>query len=185
MAKVKGSKISSKFAFVRDEYGEAMVAEVVSSLGPADQEALRMILETGWYPIELYERVMKAICKTAARGNNSVYARIGHHSAEEVLTTTYRIFRGKSPVDLLNNMVPMHSMINDPGEMEVLSEREGQCTIKVIEPRSTETICRVAHSFYERAVQLCGGANVRVREVKCSARGAAFCQFDITWDKPE
>ncbi len=185
MANVKGSKISSKLAFVRNEYGEAMVAEVVSSLGPADQEALRMVLETGWYPMELYERVMKAICKTAARGDNSVYARIGHHSAEEVLTKTYRIFRGKSPVDALNKMVPMHSMINDPGEMEVTSVREGQCTIKVLKPRSTETICRVAHYFYERSVELCGGTNVQVREVKCSGRGAAFCQFDITWDKSE
>ena len=185
MANVKGSKISSKLAFVRDEYGDEMVTEVVRSLGPADQESLRMILETGWYPIELYERVMKAICKTAARGDASVYARIGHHSAEEVLTKTYRIFRGRSPVDALNKMVPMHAMMNDPGEMEVVSQSEGQCTIKVLKPRSTETICRVANYFYERAVELCGGANVRVREVKCSARGATFCQFDITWDKSE
>ncbi|MEW6207033.1 MAG: heme NO-binding domain-containing protein [Acidobacteriota bacterium] len=185
MANVKGSKISSKLAFVRDEYGDEMVTEVVRSLGPADQESLRMILETGWYPIELYERVMKAICKTAARGDASVYARIGRYSAEEVLTTTYRIFRGRSPVDALNKMVPMHTMMNDPGEMEVVSQSEGQCTIKVLKPRSTETICRVANYFYERAVELCGGANVQVREVKCSARGAAFCQFDITWDKSE
>jgi predicted hydrocarbon binding protein len=182
MANVKGSKISSKLAFVRDEYGDEMVAEVVRSLGPADQESLRMILETGWYPIELYERVIEAICKTAARGDASVYARIGHHSAEEVLTKTYRIFRGRSPLDALNKMVPMHSMMNDPGEMEISSQREGQCTIKILKPRSTKIICSVAYAFYERVVEICGGANVRVSEVKCSARGAVFCQFDITWE---
>lgn len=181
MSKVKGSKISSKLAFVRDIYGEAALEEVKKSLDLGDQEALRMVLDTNWYSIELYERVMRAICRTAAGGDESVYAKIGRHSAEEVLENTYRVFRGKNPVDLLNKMVPMHSMINDPGEMRVESNGERQCTIKVLKPRSTLMICQVARAFYQRAVELCGGMSVQVREVQCSGKGEPLCRFDITW----
>ncbi|MCI0489711.1 MAG: hypothetical protein L0229_24240 [Blastocatellia bacterium] len=181
MSKVKGSKISSKLAFVRDEYGETALIDLIRSLEPADQESLRMVLDTGWYPIELYERVMRAICRTAAAGDEAVYTRIGYHSAEEVLSNTYKVFRGKNPVDLLNKMIPMHSMINDPGEMEVVSERDGQCTIKVLKPRSMPVICQVARAFYHRAVEMCGGMEVQVRETQCSGLGDSFCQFDIKW----
>ena len=181
MSKVKGSKITSKLAFVRNEYGEAALTAMVRSMEPTDQESLRMVLDTSWYPIELYERVIRAICHTAASGDETVYTRIGYHSAEEVLNNTYKVFRGKNPVDLLNKMVPMHSMMNDPGEMEVRSERDGQCTIKVLKPRSMPVICRVARAFYHRAVELCGGTAVQVSEVHCSGEGESFCQFDIKW----
>jgi predicted hydrocarbon binding protein len=185
MSKVKGTKISSKLAFVKDKFGEEALSNVIASMLVSDQEILHFLLDTGWYPIELYERVLRAICKVAAGGDMSIYSKIGEHSAEHNLNNAYRAFRSKDPIKLLENMVPMHSMLNDPGEMEVIKEQEGRCVIKVTKPRSTNIICRISRAFYQRVVELCGASNVRVLETKCSGRGDEFCQFDISWQKGE
>ncbi len=181
MAKVKGSKISSKLGFVRETYGEEKVTAFLRSLPLQDQEQLRILLNSGWYPIELYEQVMEAICDIVANGDEMIYEQMGRHSAEEILNGTYKAFRGKNPMALFDNMAPMHAMLNSPGRLEVISTGATQCRIKVFEPRSTLRICRVAKHFYERAAELSGGTAVSVSEPSCSGKGDAYCQFDISW----
>jgi predicted hydrocarbon binding protein len=178
---VKGSKISSKLAFVRDSFGQATLDKVIQSLSLADRAELRMVLDTGWYSLELYDRLLKAICNTAAGGRQEIYARIGRHSAELVLQQTYKAFRAKDPAGVIAKMVPLHSLLNDPGEMEVVSDAPNRCRVLVKKPISTEASCTVARAFYQRIVELCGGESVRVIETKCSGRRDRFCQFEISW----
>ncbi len=158
MANVKGNKISSKFVFVRDSYGEDVLQEVLMSMPPEDQAALKTVLETGWYPFELYHRLLLAVCEIAAGGDESVYNAIGRSSAEFAFAKAYKPFLSTNPVDLVNKkMIPMHSLRNDPARMEVVSEREGHCVIKIIEPRSTLAICKVMRAFVVRSFELMAG----------------------------
>jgi predicted hydrocarbon binding protein len=181
MGRVKGGKISNKMAFLRDHYGEAMIRRVIESMDAFDQLALKMILDTAWYEIELYDHLMTAICKTAVGGDESVYTRIGYYSAEQSFTTTYKAFRGKDPEDLINKMVAMHAMRNDPADMKIVSHEAGHCEVRIAEPRSTVAICKVALAFYVRAIELCGASSVEVKETSCSGKGQPFCQFDLRW----
>jgi len=182
MSRIKGNKITSKFAFLRDAYGEKMHQEVLDSMSVVDRAALQMVLETHWYPFELYQRLLVAICKIAGGGDELVYTAIGRYSAEHAFATTYKVFLGKSPVDLVKRkMIPMHALRNDPAKMEAVSEAEGHCVIKIIEPRSTLEICKVMHAFMTRSFELCGGSAVQVREPSCSAKGEPYCQYELTW----
>lgn len=183
MGRVKGGKISNKLAFVKDNYGEAMVREVIDSMDTFDQLALKIILDTAWYEIDLYDHLMIAICKTAAGGDESVYTRIGYYSAEQSFTTTYRVFRGKDPEDLIRKIVPMHTMRNDPADMKIVHREAGHCEVRIAEPRSTVAICKVKLAFYVRAIELCGAASVEVTETSCSGKGQPFCQFDLRWNQ--
>jgi predicted hydrocarbon binding protein len=182
ISRVKGGKISSKFTFLKQEYGDGMVGEVLRSMSPGDQLELKIVLETAWYPFELYERLVLAICKVAARGDDGIYTKMGHHSAQRALTTTYKVFRGKNPVDLLKKLIDMQALRNDPAEMQVVPEGPNRCVVKVLKPKSTLAICKVSKAFYERAVELCGGKNVRVKETQCSGGGSPSCLFDISWE---
>ncbi|MEW6209229.1 MAG: hypothetical protein AB1631_12735 [Acidobacteriota bacterium] len=182
MGRVKGGKISNKLAFLKDNYSEAMVRQVIDSMDSFDQLALKIILDTAWYEIELYDRLMKAICKIAAGGDESVYTRIGRYSAEQSFTTVYKAFRGKDPEDLLRKMVSMHAMRNDPADMKIVHREAKHCEVRIVEPRSTVAICKVAHAFYIRAIELCGASDVRVKETSCSGKGQPFCQFDLRWN---
>jgi hypothetical protein len=183
MSRVKGGKISSKLAFVRSHYGEAMVQKVLSSMEPADQIDLKIVLDTNWYPFDLYERLMVNICKVGAGGDESVYARIGRYSADQAFANAYKAFLGKDPADLVKKkIVPMHALRNDPAEMEVVSQQDGQCTVRIVKPRSTVEICKVMQAFIARSFELCGGSAVRVRESCCSGKGDPHCQYDVAWE---
>lgn len=182
MAKVKGGKISSKLAFVRETYGEAMVEKIVDSMSPTDKASLKIVLDSAWYPLALYDRLLTTVCDVAAGGDESVYTRIGKHSAEVAFTTTYKAFRGKNPVDLVRKMSSMHAMRNDPAEMEVVSQSENHCTVRISKPQSTVTLCKVSRAFFIRAIELCDGRGVRVLEPRCSGRGDAYCEFNIDWE---
>ncbi|HYL99469.1 MAG TPA: hypothetical protein VEZ90_10980, partial [Blastocatellia bacterium] len=104
MARVKGGKISSKLSFVKDNYGPEMVEHVLASLSKADQSDLKLILDTGWYDFELYRRVNEAVCSVAAGGDQSVYVKMGWHSAEVAFGKTYKAFLAKNVKELLGRI---------------------------------------------------------------------------------
>lgn len=181
MSQVKGSKISLKLAFVKEHYGEEKLAELIASMDTADRLALKIVLDTGWYGISLYQRLVIAICRICASGDETVYDRIGAHSAQLSLDSVYKVFQAKNPLVALKNMAPLHSLMNDPGEMTVTPGEAGHCVVTVVEPKSIPEICRVARAFYKRTVELCGGNQVVVDHRLCSGNGERFCEFDIRW----
>src|SRR5450759_2903862 len=184
MARIKGSKLTSKLEFVQQAYGDEMVPRLLEVMSREDQESLRNVSLLAWYPSFLYDRLAEAICRVAAGGDEKVYDRMGTDSAERQLSTIYVAFRRDDALKTLRNMVPMHSHMNDPGLMEVTADGPGQCTIVVKEPKSTLLGCRVSRAFYRRAVELSGGEAVTVAETSCSAQGDDACRFQIRWEEP-
>lgn len=182
MAKVKGTKITSKLAFVKDELGEEAETRVLEALSEEDREAVRTALGLGWYSHELYERVIRAVVDAGAGGDERVLDRMGAHTAEVQSRGAYGVyFRAKDPQGLLESMVPMHSMLNDPGEMALEPQGEGHLSILVRQPEGTPQVCRLSRAFYRRAVELCGARDVTVRELECSGSGAPACRFEVRW----
>jgi len=45
----------------------------------------------------------------------------------------------------------------------------------------TANDCLTVVGWHERAIELCGGTNVRVRETKCRDRGDAHCEYACSW----
>jgi len=182
VAKVKGTKITSKMDFVRDVYGDEGAGEVGAALSEEDREAVRTALEIGWYPHELYERLLRAVVDGPGKGDEAVLDRIGRHNAERQAEGAYKVYyRSKDPQAVLESMVPMHSMLNDPGAMSVDPRGEGHLSILVEEPPGDALVCRVARAFYQRSIELCGARAVTVRELECSGRGGAHCRFEVRW----
>lgn len=182
MANVKGTKLSSKLGYVRDVHGEEMERAVIAALSEEDRSLVTKILEIGWYPEELYVRLVQAVVDAVAGGDERELDRVGTHAAERQARGAYSVyFRGKDPAGLLEGMAPMHGMLNDPGEMRVERRSNGHVTLLVSSPRGHAQICRVARAFYRRAVELCGGREVAVREVECSGRDAPACRFEVRW----
>jgi len=181
MGSVKGAKIGSKLAFVREYYGQSALERVLASMSPSDRAELKIVLETRWYSIELYDRLVVAICKIAAGGHESAYRRLGQHSAEMAFSTTYRSFRGSSPADLISKMASMHALRNDPAEMKIVKQGDRHCTVRIVEPRSTIALCKMSRAFFVRALELSGVTNVAANETSCSGRSAPYCEFELTW----
>ena len=181
-SKVKGTKITSKLKFLREEYGDAMVEMVVASLEPGDQVLLGAIVDLGWYDLSLYETLVGAIVEVAGKGHEHILERIGRHSAGELSQHAYKVYyRSGDPETVLQKMVPVHTSLNDPGKMEVAKHRNRKLSVVVSEPRGSLLHCKVARAFYQRSVELCGVSNVVVTEARCSGKGDAVCEFVISW----
>jgi len=182
MEKVKGTKITSKLAYVREVHGEEMERTLLDALAEDDRRAVAGAIDIGWYPLELYERVVEALVDTLAGGDERELDRAGAHAAERQSRGAYSVyFRDKRPAEMLESMAPMHQMLNRPGEMTVERRAEGHVTLQVSAPRGHTRSCRLARAFYRRAVELCGGREVTVREVECSGRDAPTCRFEVRW----
>lgn len=78
-AKVKGSKISSKVAFVREQFGEDGLRALIDTLPESDRNDVSSIIDLRWYPIELYDRVLNGIVRVIGRGDEAILDRIGAH----------------------------------------------------------------------------------------------------------
>ncbi len=182
MSKVKGSKLSSKLAFVRERYGDNAVAKVTGAMSEGDQSTLRLLLDISWYPQELYDRLVETIRDTVGKRDPAILDEIGRHSATHQLTHLLKTYRAKELEQTLRNQVAIHSRVNDPGSMTV-EVTDHRCTIRVSEPKSTLTSCRIARAFYESTVELYGAKHVVVREPECSAKGDSLCRFEISWQE--
>lgn len=181
MSQIKGSKLTSKIAFVRRAYGDAMVERVIEALPAADQPLLRDVLDIRWYPSALYDRLVQTICRVAANGDETVYDRMGIESADLQLNNIYAAFKRSDLVKMFKNMVPMHAHLNDPARMQVDSSRDDECTIVVTQPRSTRIGCRISRAFYRRVAEIAGAEDVRIRERTCTAEGDDACRFVLHW----
>jgi predicted hydrocarbon binding protein len=178
-ANVKGSKISSKLAFVEKHYGPQALQQLLGSLSSEDRASLANVIDLKWYPFELYDHVLRAIVSVNAKNDESVLDRIGAHSAEHQLNNIYSAYKREDLIRMFRNMVPMHAHMNDPGQMEVTIGGAAACTIIVTEPRSTASACRVSRAFYKRVAEMAGAKDVRVNETTCTSRGDDACRFEI------
>ncbi len=182
MPRVKGTKITSKLAFVRERHGDEGVARLLQALGPADATAVRTAVGVGWYSIDLYERLVEALVETVGGGDEAVLDQVGEHTAESQAAGAYKVYyRAKDPAGLLESMAPMHSMLNDPGEMAVERQGETHVSLTVRAPTTSSRVCRIARAFYRRSVELSGGHDATVRETRCLARGGDECRFEVRW----
>ncbi len=182
MSNVKGTKIKSKFTFLRQHFSDAMVERVLAAMAPSDRAQLQTVLDLGWYDSGLFENLLAAIVKVAGHGDDQILGKVGRHSAEDISQNAYKVyFRSGDPETVLAKMVPIHAKLNDPGEMEVLRHSEQELSIVVKEPRALLNSCKVARGFYQRSVELCGVSNVSVEEVACSGKGANACEFKVSW----
>lgn len=180
--RVKGTKLSSKLTYVKETYGDEALSRVLDALPPEDRKQLHLVLDLAWYPFDLYQRLLQSIVTSAAGGDAAVLERIGEHTADLQAKGAYRVFfRSGDPATVLERMAPMHSLLNDPGEMEVVRTGPRQASIVVRQPPSTQELCRVARAFYRRSLELAGAREVMVREPECSARGGACCRFELRW----
>lgn len=180
--RVKGGKIREKLAFVEKRWGEPMRRRVVESLPPEDRAQLSLVLDIGWYPLDLYDRLLEAIVEVAGGSDAAVLDRMGRSAAEYQAESAYRVyFRKNDPLALVRAMAPMHAQLNDPGRMEVVEHGDRHLELVVHDPPGTEAACRVARAFYGRALELCGARLVHVEETACQAEGDPACRFQLQW----
>ena len=105
MARIKGTKITSKLAFIRQTWGDDALEDILILLQEDDQRVVRSAIDLGWYPAELYTALIGAIVERRAPNQNPLplLESIGQKSADLLAEGNFRTYyRSKDPSIVLS-----------------------------------------------------------------------------------
>lgn len=181
---VKGSVLQSRLAFVQQRKGDGAVLRVLHRLTDEDREILTgMLLPFAWYPFTTNERLDLAIAEEFERGE-PIFLQLGEASARDNLTSASQLsyIRERNPHALLKQTSAIFKVYYDTGHRTYERVSDGCAVLRTHDCDSYSVAdCLTVVGWHQKAIELCGGRDVRVREMKCRARGDEICEYVCDW----
>jgi len=175
--------MQSRLEFVRERVGEAAVERVLARLSEADRKTCAHVLTAAWYPFELNQRLDDAIAAEMNIGDR-VFLLMGEKSAAHNLSGSHRVFAiGKDPHGLLKRAAQIYQAYYDSGRRDYQRTGDKSAVLRTYESKSfSRHDCLTVVGWHRKAIEICGGNNVRVVETKCRAAGADCCEYVCEWE---
>lgn len=180
--KIKGGPLQSRLEFVRDHRGQDGVERVLGRLPDADRNVCRQILTGGWYPFDLSERVDRAVADEMGMGEK-VFLLMGEKSAEHNLNKAHKAFvTDRDPHGLLKRAAQIYQAYYDTGRRTYEHVSDTKAILRTYESETFSIAdCLTVVGWHRKAIEMCGGKDVKVVETKCRARGADVCEYVCEW----
>jgi hypothetical protein len=183
--KVKGSILQSRMAFVRERIGADAIDRVLARLDAADRLTLqRALMPFAWYEFDLNERLDRAIAAEAGHGND-IFLQLGAKSADDNLTSASQqhYIHDRNTQALLKNTSAIYGVYYDTGRRDYERVSDNVAVLRTFDSESFSAAdCLTVVGWYERAIAMCGGRNVRVTQSACRANGDAICEYRCEWE---
>ena len=184
-SRIKGHILLARLQYVRDTAGEAQLAKVLASLSAEDRAVLGgMLLPVTWYPLELNLRLDAAIATVLSPGDKSkVFLEMGRASAEQNLKGVHRPYlREGDPHFLLSAAPSIYAAYYAAGRRTYEKAGDRAAVLRTFDAETVSaTDCLTVVGWHQRAIELCGGREVKVEETQCRARGAPHCEYRCEW----
>ncbi len=182
---IKGNVLLARLKYVREVGGDHALQAVLARVPPDDAKVLGgWVLPISWYPLDLYLRLDAAIASVMSPNDRkSVFLAMGRASADANLTGPQRPFlREGDPHFLLQAAPQIYAAYYAVGRRayEKTGPTSGVLTTHDAE-NVTETDCLTVVGWHARAIELCGGKDVKVVETRCRARGDPVCEYRCDW----
>ncbi len=184
-SRIKGHVLLSRLQYVREAAGEPGLAAVLGNLSAEDRAVLTgMILPVTWYPLDLNLRLDAAIAAALSPEDRSrVFLEMGRASAEQNLKGVHRAYvRDGDPHFLLSAAPRIYAAYYAVGSRSYEKVGEKAAVLRTVGAETASaTDCLTVVGWHQRAIELCGGQDVRVEETQCRARGAQHCEYRCEW----
>lgn len=183
MAKFKGTVFESTRMFTAQTFGPDAVEGVLRELDSSDTEILRDVQAIGWYPVEPVLHYMHALDRVFGSGDLSLCVRAGHYSAGWSMNTVLKMFlRFKSPIWLVDRATSVWNRYHDTGVWQLRETAPGHIIgelrdFAVRDPAFCARLC----GWLRGAIELTGGENAAVNEIRCTSKKDDHCAFTLEW----
>jgi uncharacterized protein (TIGR02265 family) len=183
--KIRGVVLLARKAFVQEHFGEGAWERVLSSLPKADQAVFKgIVVQVGWYPFELGERLDRAIVDVLGKGNPQVFEDIGAKSARQNLSGVHKAFLTPgNPQAFLTQTGSIYGFYYNTGSRTY--ESTGPAS-GVMVTRDAETFsvadCLTIVGWHKEALKMIGAKNVTIVETHCRAKGDPQCRYELAWE---
>lgn len=178
-AKTKGVGFANCRAFVVERFGEEGWNAVIELLGKSEREELRAIIPMGWYSLDLYVSLIRALDTVHGEGRNmALLFELGRFEAERDLTTIHRVFlRFANPAYVIEKTGELWRRFHDTGTWEIARERDGLTGVLTGWGVVDEGLCVELVGYMGRCLELVGAKSVVMEHPRCRARGDKECRF--------
>ena len=184
----KGSTLRATLAFTASVAGEGAVERILGALPAATRARVRDAAATDEVPFAVWRALSDATELALGATVPDWPERAGAWAIESTGLQLYGgILRKASPIEFLTQSVSLFRLYYQPGDMKVVEheavgERGGRGVLRLVGfDHGSPIFCRRQTGGLRQAVALAGGERPRVRHVRCTLEGDAFCEWELRW----
>ncbi len=182
----KGSTARGTLAFAQERLGATGVEQLRAELPPETTSLLDTVTATDEIPYRALVALWQAVDARLASTYPDWAEAAGAYSIDSVGVQLYGgILRKDSPRAFLTQSISLFRLYYHPGDITVVEDGDGRAILRLVDfDPVTRLFCRRQTGGLRRAVELAGGEAARVRHVRCSIEGDAFCEWQLEWHVP-
>jgi hypothetical protein len=171
-------------AWVREEHGNEGVRRVLAALSATDRALLRdgAVPAREWIPFLTHARLLEAI--DAAYGNNdlALLRTVGSAMVRRDFPVVGKPFlRVIGPGFFLDKLMALWRVYHSRGRWEITRGPGEVRGVLVDHPQHHRACCAMVLGWAEGVIELSGARDAHAEELRCAARGAPCCTFEMTW----
>ncbi len=187
MMEVKGEAILSIPIFILKKAGMKQYNQWLASISPEARKVYSSPIHKGdWFPLNeiMVEPTVKA-CDLFFISNKRGAWECGRYSAEYGLKGIYKVLvKLASPQILIKKAGPILASYYKPSSLEVVESDKYSAVIRITDfPEIHEIIEYRMGGWIERAAEICGCKNVKIKIVKSLTHNDPFTEYNVSWRK--
>jgi hypothetical protein len=180
---VKGSPVRSLQKFIEADLTPQQREVAFANLPP--EYAVRFrgpILATETIPVHMLNVFTQEAARAKGETVEEFARRAGSEAASDAVKGIYRFFAMVlTPAALLSKSGQMWSALYNRGELRVEEQTPTGARIRLLDFPSEVAGCSRMTGWIERMAQLTGVKEPRIEHAQCFAKGAPWCEWQLTW----
>ncbi len=179
---VKAQALLNAAQYIRAQYGDATLEEIVRTCSPQVRERLASGIAINWHPLDEFVEFLRVANRVIA--DPLLGERVGAAGARAntrgvMLRLTMLLAR---PELVLRRAATLWRQFNDAGELSLRSF-ESTAVEVVIEgiPRTPRIFCDTVTGWARELTTSAGGMNASAKHVECRSDGDARCVWVARW----
>ena len=181
---VKGTPLRSFLAFIDTELSPEQREQVFAKV-PGDAAARmksKQVLATEFVPVSLLNQITEEAARVKGEPVEQFARRAGRFGAREAVNTVMRfLLRVFTPDSLIQKGASVWKSVYDRGQLEAIREEGTRARVILRDFPSEPAGCARVTGWIEEMTAMTNVSNISVRQVKCFAKGAPACEWEITW----
>ena len=183
--RIKGGVLLSRLDFVRERAGDEVLQAIIAALPEEDRKIFSgLVLPRSWYPFDTAARLEDAIAlRLSPAAPEVIFLEFGRASADSNLLAHHAVFVKKDdPQHLLSCAPKIYALYYQSGRRTYEKTGPTSAILRTFDAEQySSNDCLTVVGWHQRAIELSGGKNARVKETQCRAKGASHCEYACEW----
>ncbi len=183
MALAKGSTLRATLDFLEHETRPGVVEEVLGRLDAGLRREIERAAPTDELPFDRALALWRAADAVLGAEEPQWPERAGEYAIGRTGAQLYAgILKKKTPMEFLTQPIKLFRLYYHTGDIEVVQTGEQCAVLRLVDFDTPDRLfCRRQTGGLRKALELAGGRDARVRQVRCELEGDAFCEWELTW----